>query len=92
MVSRARVHETLFRHGSKGREPLAPPNEGGTHVHYQNFKSVSLGCISSRKHREVTFWERLAWALAGEGDPSQATVPGCTVQQAKAMYDQGLIQ
>lgn len=92
MIARARVHETLFRRGSKGREAMAPPGEGGSHVHYQAAKSVGVGCKTSRPHPEITFWELLAWQLSGEGDPTRAAVPGCTVAMAKQMYHQGLIK
>lgn len=92
MIARARVHETLFRHGAKGREALAPPGEGGDHVHYQPQKHVGIGVVTSRPRPAVTFWEQLAWELSGEGDPNRAAVPGCTVRQAKALFDQGLIK
>lgn len=92
MIARARVHETLFRNGPGGREPLAPPGEGGTHVHHQPSKQVGLGCITSRQRPEVTFWELLAWTLSGEGDPSRALVPGCTVAQAMRLHAEGLIK
>lgn len=92
MIARARVHETLFRRGVKGREAMAPPGEGGTHVHYQASKSVSVGCVTSRPHPEITFWELLAWQLSGEGNPANAVVPGCTVALAKRMYEQGLVK
>lgn len=92
MIARARVHETLFRRGAKGREAMAPPGEGGTHIHYEASKKIGVGCITSRKQPEITFWELLAWQLSGEGDPQRALVPGCTVAQAKRMYDEGLIK
>lgn len=92
MIARARVHETLFRHGPKGREAMAPPGEGGDHVHYQAKKSVGIGCVTSRPRPAVTFWEQLAWSLSGEGDSTKALVPGCTVRQAKALFEQGLIK
>lgn len=92
MIARARVHETLFRHSSGGREPLAPPREGGDHVHYQPRRSAGLGVITSRARPTHTFWELLAWELSGAGDPSRAIVPGCTVSQAKALHREGLIK
>jgi len=82
VIARARANESLFRRSSKGREALAPPGEGGSHVHYQPKKSVSLGCITSRPKSSsgVTFFEMLAYEL------------GCNVATAKALWDKGLIQ
>lgn len=80
MIARARIHETLFRHGAKGREALAPPGEGGNHVHYQPKRSVGIGCITSRPQQEVTFWERLAFEL------------GTTVPTAKRLWEEGLVK
>lgn len=91
MIQRARIHETLFRHSPKGREPLAPPGEGGEHVHYQPLKRSGLGCITSTKHPTCTFWELLAWRLSGEGDTSRAAVPGCTASQAKQLFEEGML-
>lgn len=92
MIQRARIQETLFRHSAKGREALAPPGEGGHHVHYQPLKRSGLGTITSSAHPTSTFWELLAWRLSGEGDRSQATVPGCTATQAKKLFEEGLLQ
>jgi hypothetical protein len=80
VISRARVNETLFRRSSKGREALAPPGEGGEHVHYQHRRSVGIGCITSRKDSGVTFWEMLAYEL------------GVTVTTAKELWEKGLIK
>jgi hypothetical protein len=80
VIQRARTHETLFRHGPKGREALAPPGEGGEHVHYQPKKSTGLGCITSRPKPSVTFWEVLAYEL------------GCNVTTAKELWEKGLIK
>lgn len=41
-----RMADTLFRHGARGREPLAPPS--GEHVHYQPLRRVGIGVITSR--------------------------------------------
>jgi hypothetical protein len=58
---------------------LAPPGEGGTHVHYEPRKSVGIGCITSRKG-ELTFFERLAFEL------------GVNVSTARKLWEQGLIK
>jgi len=63
---RARMHESLFRQTARGREPLAPPNQGGSHVHYVGLKRSGIGCITSRpagQSAPPTFYERLAYAL-----------------------------
>jgi hypothetical protein len=80
VISRARVNETLFRRSSKGREALAPPGEGGEHVHYQHRRSVGIGCITSTNKQPVTFWEMLAYEL------------GVTVTTAKELWEKGLIK
>lgn len=81
MISRARVEESMFRHTAKGREALAPPGEGGNHVHYQPKRSVGIGCITSRpKSQELTFFERLAFEL------------GCNVTTAKRLWQEGLVK
>lgn len=59
-MNRARVVETMFRAGPRGREPLAPPGEGGTHVHYQGTKKSGIGCITSRRPGALTSEEFLA--------------------------------
>lgn len=91
MISRARINEALFRRSAKGREVMAPPGEGGDHVHYTPSKKVGIGVTTSRPRPTVTFWELLAWKLSGEGDATKALVPGCTVTQAKRLYEEGLI-
>lgn len=80
VISRARVNESLFRRSSKGREALAPPGEGGEHVHYQHHRSVGVGCVTSRKDGGVTFWEMLAFEL------------GVNVQTARELWEKGLIK
>jgi hypothetical protein len=80
VIARARVHESLFRHSAKGREALAPPGEGGNHVHYQPKRSVGVGCITSRPQQEVTFFERLAYEL------------GCNVVTARRLWEEGLVK
>jgi len=80
MISRARINETMFRHSAKGREALAPPGEGGTHVHYEPRRSVGVGSITSRRQPTATFWEVLAYEL------------GCNVTTAKRLWEEGLIQ
>jgi hypothetical protein len=79
-VSDARVHETIFRHSARGREALAPPGEGGSHVHYEPRRSVGLGCITSRRQPELTFFERLALEL------------GVNLATAKQMWQEGKVQ
>lgn len=94
MNRRQRPDETQFRHGAGGREPLAPPGQAGDHVHYTPLRRAGLGCITSREQRPTSahsFFELLAWELSGAGDPAKAVVPGCTLSQAKRMFDQGLI-
>jgi len=80
VISRARINESMFRHTSKGREALAPPGEGGEHVHYQPKKSVGIGCITSRPRPSVTFFEVLAYEM------------GCNVQTAKELWEKGLLK
>ena len=77
---RARIEETQHRHGPRGLEPLAPPGEGGTHVHYIPSKQTGLGCITSRPKSDITFFELLAFRL------------GCNIETAKAAYFAGLIK
>lgn len=82
MIRRQRPDEAAFRHGPKGREPLAAPNQGGSHVHYQPLKRAGLGCITSRDGKAmpaVTFFEVLAFEL------------GCNVATAKRLFEEGLI-
>lgn len=61
MASRARVVETLFRSGKGGREPLAPPGEGGSHIHYQSTRRVGVGAVTSRPAGGCTDEELLAF-------------------------------
>lgn len=82
MIRRQRPDESAFRHGPRGREPLAPPGQGGEHVHYQPMKRVGIGCITSRAPKNtatVTFFEALAFELK------------CSVTTAKKLFDEGLI-
>jgi len=79
-MSRARVNESMFRHTAHGREALAPPGEGGEHVHYQPRRSVGIGCVTSRPESKITFWERLAYEL------------GVHVDTAKKLWEQGLVK
>lgn len=60
-VSRARAVESMFRAGSKGREPLAPPGEGGNHIHYASSRRTGIGSVTSRKPGAATDEEYLAW-------------------------------
>lgn len=60
-MSRARPVESMFRAGAKGREPLAPPGEGGTHVHYVASRQVGIGSVTSRHPAASTDEEFLAW-------------------------------
>lgn len=58
--------EGLFRNTAKGREPLATPNSGGSHVHYSRRERVGIGCITSRPAnccQPATFYEQLAVRL-----------------------------
>lgn len=66
MIHHNRIQDALFRQTARGREPLATPNEGGSHVHYQSMKRVGVGCITSRpagKPKPLTFYEMLAIRL-----------------------------
>lgn len=92
MIARARVYETLFRRTAKGREAMAPPGEGGDHVHYQPTQKVGIGVVTSKKRHEWSFFQVLAFELAGSGDPAKATVPFCTVAQAQHLWQQGLLK
>lgn len=83
MIARARVHETLFRSTAGGREPLAPPGEGGTHVHYQPSRRVGIGCVTSKPagmRPKLTFFEMLALRL------------GVTLAEAKRLHAEGKVQ
>lgn len=60
-MARARGVESMFRAGSKGREPLAPPGEGGSHVHYQSSRQTGIGCVTSRPAGAASDEEFLAW-------------------------------
>jgi hypothetical protein len=81
MIARQRFEESSFRHSSRGREPLAAPGAGGTHIHYTPTPRSGIGCITSRDNRSgVTFFELLAYEL------------GCTVVTAKRLYEEGLIR
>lgn len=92
MISRCRMEDALFRHTSRGREALAPAGESANHAHYKSSKSVGVGSITSRSQDTYTFWQYLAFELAGAGDPSKAIVPFCTVEQARKLHAEGLIQ
>ncbi len=59
-MGRARINETLFRTTAHGREALAPPSEGGTHIHYTGMRRVGLGCVTSRPPGSLTDEEFLA--------------------------------
>jgi len=94
VIRRQRPDETQFRHGAGGREPLSPPGQAGDHVHYTPLRRAGLGCITSRDKKatsSLSFFELLAWELSGAGDATKALVPGCTVRQAKQLFDEGLI-
>ncbi len=88
MIRRQRLDETQYRHGAKGREPLAPPGAGGDHVHYQPLKRAGIGVITSRKQKDngITCWELLAFRL------SEQTGQRITVQAAKRAFEEGLIR
>lgn len=38
-----------YRHGGGGREPLAAPDEGGSHTHYTPSRQHGLGSLTSRR-------------------------------------------
>lgn len=80
MYRRARIEESQFRHGPRGLEPLAPPGEGGHHVHYLPNRQSGLGVITSKKPRKHTFFEYLAFEL------------GVNVTEAKRLWDEGKIR
>lgn len=81
MIARSRIEESSFRHSARGREPLAPPGAGGTHIHYSGSSRSGIGCITSRDRREtISFFELLAYELK------------CTVTTAKRLYEEGLIR
>lgn len=60
-MQRTRVIESMFRSGARGREPLAPPGEGGNHVHYQASRRIGVGCVTSRPASASTAEEYLAF-------------------------------
>lgn len=88
-----RIRETRFRTTATGREAMAPAGEVGDHVHYEPLRRAGLGVITSKRTHEWTFYERLAFELAGVGgDPKNAIVPFCTPAHAKALHEKGLIK
>lgn len=91
MIARCRMEDALFRHSSRGREPLAAAGESANHAHYQSSQSPGIGTITSRSKDQFTFWQYLAFELAGAGDPARAIVPFCTVEQAMKLHAEGLI-
>lgn len=68
------AREWLFRTTRRGREPLAAPNEGGTHLHYQPTRRVGIGSITSNK---MTYLEYLAIRS------------GMTLTEVKRLLDEG---
>lgn len=77
MSNFGRLESSLYRTTAGGREPLAAPNEGGTHVHFIGLKRAGLGCITSRRRGESappTFYECLAYEL------------GVTVTEARRLH------
>ena len=60
MTQRARIDECVFRWSAKGREALAPPGEGGCHIHYQGTRKVGIGSITSKRPGAMTDIEWLA--------------------------------
>jgi hypothetical protein len=83
--------DAVFRRGAGGREPLATPDAGGWHVHYAPRRSVGIGCVTSRRSDQYTFYERLALELSGVGG-GPVVVPFCTPAQAEELHRRGLIQ
>lgn len=77
VANRARVVETLFRSGKGGREPLAPPGEGGTHVHHQSSRRCGIGAVTSRPAGASTNEELLAF------------MHGLTIAQVRQMLAEG---
>lgn len=92
MIARCRMEDALFRHSSRGREPLAAAGESSNHAHYSPSKKVGIGSTTSRTKETFTFWQYLAFELAGGGNPEKAVIPFCTVEQAKRLHAEGLIQ
>lgn len=92
MIARCRMEDALFRHSARGREPLAAAGESANHAHYKPSPSPGIGTITSRSKDTFTFWQYLAFELSGAGDPSKAIVPFCTVEQAKKLHAEGLVQ
>jgi hypothetical protein len=73
-MRRARVEESLFRHTARGREALAPPAEGGSHVHYQPLRRTGIGCITSRRDPSIATQQQFLELLAFEMKTDIATV------------------
>lgn len=88
----SRHEDALFRHTARGREALAPAGESANHVHVSTTSKVGIGSITSRKPDPWSFWDRLAFELAGAGDPTKAIVPFCTVEMARKLHAEGLIK
>lgn len=92
MIARCRHEDALFRHTAKGREALAPAGESSNHAHVSTTSKAGIGSITSRTQDTWSFWQRLAFELAGAGDPSKAIVPFCTVEMARKLHAEGLIK
>jgi len=71
------ARESLFRHTARGREPLAAPDEGGTHLHYTPTRRVGVGSITSNK---MTYLEYLAIRS------------GMTLAEVKRLLDEGKLR
>lgn len=91
MPDRTRFDEAVFRVTAHGREAILPAGQDRP-VHYQTLRRVGIGCITSRRTKPPTFFEQLAWELAGAGDPSKAIVPGCTPAQAEKLHRENRIK
>lgn len=76
MNQRARINEAMFRQSARGREALAPPGEGGSHVHYQSSRRIGIGCITSKRPGTLTDLEYLALKH------------GLTVQQVQKLLEE----
>jgi hypothetical protein len=79
VIDRPRSSECQFRRSKSGREELAPPNQGGTHVPYSSRERAGIGCVTSKPAGGITFFEQLAFELK------------CSVATAKKLYEQGLV-
>lgn len=81
---------SAFRRRAGDRESI--PSCGERSAHYRSSSAVGIGAITSRPKNTWSFYQVLAFELAGAGDPSKAIVPFCTAAQAERLHSEGLVK